>query len=151
MSATCSKIFQWLYCQLLKWLSQHWHESEETACRVKRLPAPSLTPDAPRFLSRFASLIGLVGFFGFYGPAQFFFLITFLITDTCCFHCEIPSLKYWSIWSNPSIKKWHADVKFLLLQCQCSSLHMRLVKERDQHLPKKHRVWDWYRDWEQWG
>jgi len=63
VSVTCSKIFQWLYCQVLKQLSWHWPESEVTTSRVKRPSAP----DALRFITHSASLMCMVWF---YGPAQ---------------------------------------------------------------------------------
>lgn len=86
--------------------------------------------------------------FGFYLLVFFF---TLLIIVIYCFHCERPNLKYWSIWSNPSIKKLHSDVKFLLSLFQHMGLHMRLVKEGDQHFSKKDSVWDWHRKRKQWG
>lgn len=41
------------------------------------------------------------------------FFFTFLLTVIYCFNCKIPNLKYWTIGSNPPVKKSHTDVKFL--------------------------------------
>lgn len=65
------------------------------------------------------------------------FFFTFLLTVIYCFNCKLSNLKYWTIGSNPPVKKSHTDVKFLYDSsiCICAGG----LRKRGGHLSKKHR------------